>query len=755
METNNEFGQTEIVGHNMIDQQENNGHAGLANSHVGMPLPTQMMSESLVLILWRSRWIVLLTTVAVLAAALIYVTKVTPVYTSTSRIYVEQSGPKIFAETQEGVMTQSKNYLYTQAELLKSTPILTAVLDTAGIQQMQTFSEVDNHISYLKKTLNATVGKKDDIISISYDSPYPNEAAQLVNTVIDSYITYHATQKRSTSSEILKILRADKTKRDKELSETLKKLLDFQNDNPDIVLEDSRGNILIEQLQRWSTLLTEAKLKTIERNSAYESTKEMVSDPVKLQQFIEAQRARGMYIPQDSEKAKIKSRLDELQDRLAGSLRQMTPGHPVVIAIESDISRSKAQIANLDDEFSQAQLAVSKQESLAAKETEDQIAKYYEDQRKQAVALNQQINKYTLLQSDWEQTKKDCDILNDRMKELSVTEDVGALNISILEYARPADKPSKPEKAKYMAMALVMGLMLGGGLGLLRDFMDQTLHSAEDISAVLSMPVLGVVPSMSRRESVTDRGRKTYLDSKSNWAEAYRTIRTAVFFGAPKDEAKTILVTSPMPADGKTTLASNMAIAMAQAGQRVLILDADFRKPMQHRIFKLNHENRGLSSVLAGAARLEDAIHQTEVKGLDLLACGPEVPNPAEILNSDTFAKLLERLSNKYDRIVIDSPPVMPVTDAQILAAICDITLLVLRAEKSTRRNCLQAKHGLLSVGAHVLGVVVNDVPKKGHYGYYGSYGYYYGDDRKKKKTGDRRPDGVVKDSALDAKAID
>jgi len=739
----------------MIDQQENNGRAGLANSHVEMPLPTQMMSESLVLILWRSRWIVLLTTVAVLAAALIYVTKVTPVYTSTSRIYVEQSGPKIFAETQEGVMTQSKNYLYTQAELLKSTPILTAVLDTAGIQQMQTFSDVDNHISYLKKTLNATVGKKDDIISISYDSPYPNEAAQLVNTVIDSYITYHATQKRSTSSEILKILRADKTKRDKELSETLKKLLDFQNDNPDIVLEDSRGNILIEQLQRWSTLLTEAKLKTIERNSAYESTKEMVSDPVKLQQFIEAQRARGMYIPQDSEKAKIKSRLDELQDRLADSLRQMTPGHPVVIAIESDISRLKAQIANLDDEFSQAQLAVSKQEYLAAKETEDQIAKYYEDQRKQAVALNQQINKYTLLQSDWEQTKKDCDILNDRMKELSVTEDVGALNISILEYARPADKPSKPEKAKYMAMALLMGLMLGGGLGLLRDFMDQTLHSAEDISAVLSMPVLGVVPSMSRRESVTDRGRKTYLDSKSNWAEAYRTIRTAVFFGAPKDEAKTILVTSPMPADGKTTLASNMAIAMAQAGQRVLILDADFRKPMQHRIFKLNHENRGLSSVLAGAARLEDAIHQTEVKGLDLLACGPEVPNPAEILNSDAFAKLLERLSNKYDRIVIDSPPVMPVTDAQILAAICDITLLVLRAEKSTRRNCLQAKHGLLSVGAHVLGVVVNDVPKKGRYGYYGSYGYYYGDDRKKKKTGDIRPDGVVKDSAMDAKAID
>jgi len=756
LETNNEFGQTEIVGQKteiMVDQQENNGRAGLANSHVEMSMPAQMMSESLVLILWRNRWIVLLTTVVALIAALIYVTKVTPTYTSTSRIYVEQSGPKTFTEMEEGVMTQSKNYLYTQAELLKSTPILTTVLDTAGIQQMKTFFAVDNHITYLKKTLNATVGKKDDIISISYDSPYPAEAAQLVNTIVDSYITYQATRKRSTSSEILKILRAEKTKRSADLSETLKELVNFQKDNPELVLENSQGNILIDELNRWSTLRTSAQLKTIENKSVHESTKEMVSDPAKLQQFIEAQRASRMYIPRDSERAELKSRLDQLQDRLADGLRQMTQGHPVVVAIESDISRLETQLSNLDNEFAQAQLAVSKQEYLAAQKMEDEIAKNYEDQYKQAIAINQQVGEYTLLQSNWEQTKKDLDNLNDRMKEVNVTEDVGALNISILEYARPADKPSKPQKTRYMAMALVMGLMLGGGLGLLRDFMDQTLHSSEEISTIMSLPVLGVVPSMSSRENVSLRGRKTFLESKSQWAEAYRTIRTAVFFGAPKDEAKTILVTSPTPADGKTTLTSNMAIAMAQAGQRVLILDADFRKPMQHRIFKLNHEDQGLSSVLAGAAKLEDAIQQTEVKGLDMLACGPEVPNPAEILNSDAFAKLLELLSSKYDRIVIDSPPVMPVTDSQILAAICDITLLVLRAEKSTRKNSLQAKHGLLSVGAHILGVVVNDVSRKGRYGYYGSYGSYYGNSHKKNKTKDRRPDGLVKDSAMDAKA--
>jgi len=242
---------------------------------------------------------------------------------------------------------------------------------------------------------------------------------------------------------------------------------------------------------------------------------------------------------------------------------------------------------------------------------------------------------------------------------------------------------------------------------------------------------------------VAERGRKVYLDSKSSWAEAYRTIRTAVFFGAPKGEAKTILVTSPAPSDGKTTLVSNLAITMAQAGQKTLILDADFRKPMQHNVFRINHEHIGLSSVLAGATNLQTAIHSTEIGGLDILTRGPEVPNPSEILNSSSFAKLLKHLANTYDRIIIDSPPVTPVTDAQIIAAICDITLLVLRAEKSTRKISRQARDGLLSVGAHMLGVVVNDVPRKGRYGYYGSYGNYdsyYGGDINQKRNRVRKP---------------
>ncbi len=725
----------------MIRQYQNNS-ASDRDAAWGRPASVGMVSESLIHIIWRRRWLVLLAVVIAVAAATIYILKATPIYTSASRIYVEQKGPKILSETETSYMTQSKNYLYTQSELLKSTPILAAVIDVPDVVQMKTFATVDNPIVYLKKKLDVQVGKKDDIISISFSSPYPAEAAQLVNELVDSYVTYHATRKRSTSAEVLKILQVEKAKRSKELTEKLRIMVDFQKAHEPLAFEGDRGNIVIARLERLSQNLTEAQLTTIKAKSAYESAEEMVNDSTKLRQYIEAQQSKGLYASASNERAALRSKLDQLRLRHADRRRLFKPSHPAVMALETEIDHIEARIADLDYEFGRAQLAVAERQYLSAREEEDELTKYYQEQQQQALDLNEQLAQYAILQADWEQTKRLCDILDDRIKELNITEDVGALNISILEVARAADKPTQPQKAVSMAKALVVGLMLGIGLALLRDWMDHRLRSAEEIATVLDLSILGVVPSMSKRLNIIDRGQKVHRDSGSPVAEAYRTIRTAVFFGAPKNKAKTILITSPAPADGKTTMASNLAIAMAQAGQKTLIMDCDFRKPMQHRIFEVNHQDIGLSSVLVGAMNLEDAIRPTGIEGLRLLTCGLSVPNPSEILNSERFARILELLSNKYDRIIVDAPPVMPVTDAQILAAICDVTLLVLRADKSTRKTSQQARDGLRSVGANILGALVNDVPKKNNYGYCTGYGSKYGQGDGRNDT-KRKSDGV------------
>ena len=465
-----------------------------------------------------------------------------------------------------------------------------------------------------------------------------------------------------------------------------------------------------------------------------------MSDPAKLKRYADSERAKGIYISNSEEWSKLETELEQLQMQLGDLSWQPADNTQAMNALQMKVKQIENKLAFLYKTFAETQLSIAEQQYDSAKQKQEQIAGYFEAQRREALQYNKQLADYTILKSDFEQTKKLCDILDDRIKEINITEDSGSLNISVLETARPADKPSKPPKARYMAISLLLGLVLAGGLALVRDRMDQRLRSMEEINATTGLPALGVIPSMSRRDGPAVRGKKAYLDSRSVWAETYRTMRTAVLFCTTKAKSKTILVTSPEAADGKSTVVSNLAIAMAQAGQKTLILEADFRKPMQSKIFGVNHSDKGLAGVLGGANQLDEVIKTTCVPDLDLLTCGQDVTNPSEMLYSDNFAKAMKLLTKQYDRIIVDSPPVLPVTDAQVLASICQITILVLRADKSTRKASRQACDALLRVGAQITGVVVNDVPKNGRFGYYGVDGYY--NDSKKTGSG-RRTNGI------------
>ena len=692
------------------------------------------IGESLFAILWRRRWIVLLAGLLALGGGFLYLQRATPLYTSTSRICVEQAGPQVFERDNSGMITRWDNYLYTQAERLKSTDVLSAALKTPELANLQTLAKASNPIAALRRRLQVQVGKKDEIINISFLSPYPDEAAAIVNTIVDSYITAHEQRKRNTLSEVVRILKEEKSKRSQELIAKLAKMMEFKQQNEGLAFgTDQDNNVILRRLERLSAALTEAQLAAAESKSFYEAAKKMADKPLGLRQLVESQRARGVYISTIAdETSSLQTELSRLERSKADSLHQLKLDHPAALALDAEIERVQKKLAELGKQFVEAQVGVSEQQYVTAQEKEQELEKYFEGQRKEAISLNNQLAQFTILQSDYEQTKKLCDLLDSSIQRLDVTTEVGALNIAILESAAPAVAPSEPQKAKVVALALALGLFAGTALALLREWQDQRLRSTDEISALLSLPVLGMVPAMSSpKQTPAIRGQKVRISPESREAEAFRTIRTAIFFGAPKEEARTIVITSPAPGEGKSTVVANLGIAMAQAGQRVLIVDADFRRPVQHRIFTLDRKTKGLSLVLAGQMNLKGAIEQTGLEGLDILTCGPNVPNPAEILNSDRFTRVIEELAGGYDRVVIDSPPVVAVTDALILAARCDLTILVLRAEASTRRVSIQARESLASVDAKILGVVLNDVPRKGgRYGYYSGYGYEWHEDK-------------------------
>jgi capsular exopolysaccharide synthesis family protein len=724
------------------------------------------------------------------------------------------------------------------------------VVDDPKMARLRTFADVDNHVAFLRQNLSVSVGRKDDVITVSLESPYPVEAAQIVNELVNSYITYHTERRRDTASEVLKILQKEKESRDKYLTDKLEEMIKFTEENGIVSFDERGGNIVFEMLKTSSSELSQAEMATMKAKTDYDTVKGMKDDAFKIRQFASASTGLGMRISVGDEEAQLRSELRQAETELKDTLYHCTDEHPSVQAIRAKIDRLNNELEKEAKEFADAYSEVMRLRWVTARDREDDMKASFEAQYDDAKEFGVLAARYSLLQSEKERAERICEIVDNRIKELNVTaQDVESLRISILEVARVADRPSEPQKAKVMAMALALGLLMGGGLAFLRDWMDFRLRSSEEVSAILGIPVLGVIPKMAankvlpmrghkasvppvpiaaidippgeatassdlapvvaqdadraatetrnavegdrkmpselesvrwvqrmskkagkpprgttvggaswdrsraqaagapiaakgkvagavEKPDIVRRGQKVHLESKSVVAEAYRTIRTAVFFGAPKEGAKTILITSPAPGDGKSTLASNLAISMAQAGQKTLLIDADFRKPVQHKIFEVD-DNKGVSSVLAGRDTLEQAIQPGAIDSLDIMACGPEAPNPSELLNSDVFNETLEKLTEKYDRVVVDSPPVGPVADAQILAAVCDITVLVLRAEKSTRRQAQHARDSLLSVGARLLGAVVNDVQqKRGQYGYYSSYGNYGYYGKREKKTG-------------------
>jgi capsular exopolysaccharide synthesis family protein len=374
---------------------------------------------------------------------------------------------------------------------------------------------------------------------------------------------------------------------------------------------------------------------------------------------------------------------------------------------------------------------------INARQLERQLDERVADAQEQLKRTNLLAAQYQQMLGDVEERKQYITQADQQIQQLRMAKDAQQIvnDVTTYEPARVPEKPSFPRKTRTMAAAILVGALLGACLALMRDRMDTRMRSVEEIQTLVGLPILGVVPAMSGRRTAIARAMTVHLDPRSVVAEAYRTIRTAVYFGTNDAACKTILVTSPEPGDGKTTSASNLAIAIAQTGRTALLLDADFRKPTQHKNLDIK-DTVGLSSVLAGREPLERAIQSTGVEGLDILPCGPIPGNPSEILNSREFGELIDALAARYDHIIFDSPPVNAVTDARILGAVCDATILVMRADKSTRKAGEHARNALLAVGARILGAIVNDAPNRKGYEVYG--GSYYGSVDVRSRHGDR-----------------
>jgi capsular exopolysaccharide synthesis family protein len=689
----------------------------MAVPDVGAPAINPLM------MIWRRKGILLgVTLLCVLAAGVKYLFS-TQIFRSESRLFVQTGGAKapLDVGTSNTSGSVGQGNLHTQCELIKSASILASVLASPELADLKTFED-GSRWTKLKENLAATVGKDNDIITVSFDSPFPKEAQTILKTVVDAYAGYHSKEKRSRVAELEKW----RTKTQLELERKQKELLEFKKANHALTFSaGDKNNLTMQKLASLQTALTQAHLDTVNAKSSYESAKAKLGDPNQLHAFVEYLRSTGVSIGADTNEQALRSQLLAMEAQYDELSRRYLPNHPSVRASQATIATLKARIGELDRSQAETYLQATEQKVTAAKNREAELQTSYDEQNRAAMALNDKAAEYEQIDADAKRLAATIEKADLQIIDLNATENVAVPTVQVFDEPNLPNTPVQPVRNVMLLQGLVIGLILGCFTALVRDWTDQGLRSSEEITETLGVPLLGSVPHMPGPPNPMAQGRKVDFEPASDVAETYRTIRTAVFFGTPDRESRTILVTSPAPGDGKSTFASNLAIAMAQTGKHVLLVDADFRRPLQHRIFE-SRPGIGLSTVLAGHEPLEKTIQATGIAGLDILPAGPQPSNPSEILNSQSFNEVLEELSVRYEHVVVDSPAVMAVADARILAAMCSVTILVLRAQSSTRKSAMHARRALQSVGAAILGVVVNDVPRRSDrnndYGAYTSY---------------------------------
>ena len=682
-------------------------------------------SGNLFHVLGRSWWMLVVFSALGVGGALLYIEKVAPgpTYRSTARLLVEK--PSSDRGNELGVFelgVASGNFHQTQATVIASRQIVGLAMRDPNLQTVSG-GVGGERAEDLVTSFSSHVEDGTGIISVSATSVQAEVAAKFVTAVVGAYRRWHEQNRQLGAADTLRELNKQLSDYRGEL-ERKRHSLRRAEERRDATAGGG-VDLVSEKLdmlkQRWLS----ARIAAEESQVYYEGLKRYEAKPEDYRRYAMANRPAHAIWADDHERVRL---ADELRATRA-NLEAVQAGHVVardaITRLQSRVEKLEKDLEEHDKDFVANHLSLAKVRADEQASQATQLAQAYAQEKQKVQVTSNVEGEYEDLMSECRILEALCNSHVQKIRELEIRMPAG-LKIHVLEQAVPATDPSPGQTTRIIGVGLVAGMTIGCGLAFARDVRDQSVRSADEVTAILGVPVLGAIPRI-KRGSAFGGGKRQRFSLNSRESEACRAIRTALFFGVPQDEAAALLVTSPGPQEGKTTLVSNLGIAMAHAGQKTLIVDADLRKPMQQRVFAMKDTGKGLTDLLAGTAELDETVRATRVPGLDVLPSGQNVANPSEILNSQALPALLEGLREKYDRVLIDSPPVGLVTDGQILAAVCDLTLVVLRARRSTRQVTQRARDALYTVGARVAGAVVNDVSRKDRqYSHYSGYGYYY-----------------------------
>jgi capsular exopolysaccharide synthesis family protein len=693
---------------------------------------------------------------AIFLASAVYSFTATPLYEGRVQLLIEADNPNVVSFKEVIDEAQSRqDYYQTQYKLLQSRSLAKQTIDTlklwtneelspqaaapsfsignavrgsaawvmslAGSQTVAEVPAAEETAAQMKAIdafltrLSVAPVRNSRLVDVSFRSQDPVVAAQVANGVAKTYIEQNLEFRFTASRDASEWLSQQLAEQRKQVEAAETALQHYREQNDALSVED-RQNIVVQKLADLNSAVTKAKTDRLLKESMYRQFAEVEKNPAALDTFPAI--LANQFIQQQ------KSELASLQRQQAQLAEKLGERHPEMLRMRSVVQSSQMK---LEGEIAKVVQGV-RTEYQAALAQERSLAAALDAQKGEALSMNRKAIDYGVLERDVESSKQIYQSLLQRAKETGVS---GALKTSNIRVVDPADvsrDPVSPRRALNLLIGLLGGAFCGIGIAFFFEYMDNRIKTPEDLESHLGLPSMGLIPKLQDQRALADPLINNGVPA--NFAEAFRGLRTNVLFSSAEGETRTVVVTSTGPGEGKTTVACNLAMGMAMAGQRVLIIDADMRRPRVHEVLKLQHEP-GLSNLLVGAAKVNEVVRTTNVPNFFAMPAGKTPPNPAELLGSKRFAELLTTLRDHFDLVVVDTPPVMAVTDAAVVGYRASGVLFVVAADATSRHAAQTALDQLEHARVRFIGAVLNRVDLEGNAYYYSKYyrkeyaGYY------------------------------
>ncbi len=574
---------------------------------------------------------------------------------------------------------------------------------------LEPLSRADILAAQINANISVSPVKESHIVSIQYASPNPEFAALVANTVAKAYMELTLDMKMEATRRTLAWM-TEKAEEERQKLDAKEAELQKYMRSSDLVTLENRLAVIPQKLTEISTQLVRAQSKRQKLESLYKKVDQVANQPELAESILG--------VTNDNTLQTLRDQILKSEQNIRELATKYGAKHPVMIKAKGELetlnNKKESEIKRL--------ISLVKNEYELALADERNLEKQFSQSKAEAQNLNEKFLQYNVYKREMETNRQLYDSLLIKLKEQTITGETQPVNLWIVEYANAPRAPFKPRTMVNLLLGFVVGLFGGIGLAFFVEYLDQTVKYPEETEQMLKQPILGVIPKLKDKGQNPDKAMLTM--TRSGIAENFRSLRTSIMLSSSNQPPRKILVTSVNAGDGKSTTAFNLAVAIAQSGKQVLLIDCDLRKPRLHKILGTDSD-KGLSTYLAGLSKT-DILARNEIDNLTFIPAGPIPPNPSELLISDNMDYLFDQMLQKVDFIVCDSPPLQAVVDARILAQKCDGTVLVLRAKETTFDAARKSLKQLEDVNAPVLGLMLNGIElKKDDYYYESYYGSY------------------------------